>query len=231
MRGAGCTINDILDRDIDARVDRTKSRPLPSGKITVWQAVAFLAFQALPAVMILAELPRLTIWLGMASLPLIAIYPLMKRFTWWPQLVLGMIFNWGVLMGWAAATGSLSPAAYALYLGAVMWTMVYDTIYAHQDKEDDRLAGVKSTALLFGKWSRPILFGFAALSLGLLAAAGAIAGLGWGFYAGLGGAAIFLLRHLRAWKIDDPADCLKRFRSSRDFGLLVLAAIMLGKFF
>jgi len=229
MRGAGCTINDILDRDLDAQVERTRDRPLPSGAVSLWQAWLFLILQLLIGLVVLLTLPPLAIGLGVGSLLLVGSYPLMKRVTWWPQLVLGLTFNWGALMGWAAATGRLEPAAFWLYAAAIAWTIFYDTIYAHQDKQDDALIGVKSTARLFGSRSRPILAGFAILALLGFVLVGWAAALGWGYYMGLVVAALHLTWQLLTWRMDDPADCLQKFRSNRNFGLIILVAILLGK--
>ena len=160
MRGAGCTFNDLVDRDFDGRVERTRSRPLPSGQVTPGQARIWLVVQALIGLAVLLQMGSLAILLGVASLGLIAIYPFMKRVTWWPQFFLGLAFNWGALMGEAAVAGRVSAAAIALYLAGILWTLGYDTVYAHQDKEDDALIGVKSTARLFGTRSRVVLFRF-----------------------------------------------------------------------
>ncbi|MES2548554.1 MAG: 4-hydroxybenzoate octaprenyltransferase, partial [Pseudomonadota bacterium] len=165
MRGAGCTWNDVTDRDIDAQVARTRSRPLPSGQVTVKAALGWMVVQALLAAGILFSYNWLAVGLGVASLALVAVYPFAKRFTWWPQVFLGLAFNWGALLAWAAHAGTVPPAAVALYAAGIAWTLYYDTIYAHQDREDDALIGVKSTARLFGDKSRGWLWGFAALTL------------------------------------------------------------------
>ncbi len=157
MRGAGCTWNDIVDRDLDARVERTRSRPIPSGQVSVAQAAAFLIVQALVGLAVLLQFNRFAIAIGIASLAIVAVYPFMKRVTYWPQIVLGLAFSWGALMGWAAAFGRLDPPAFVLYAGSIAWVIGYDTIYAHQDREDDALIGIKSTALLFGERTKPIL--------------------------------------------------------------------------
>ncbi len=229
MRGAGCTVNDILDRDLDAQVERTRGRPLPSGAVTLRQALLWLTLQTAVGALVLFQLSPLAIGLGICSLLLIGSYPLMKRITWWPQLMLGLTFNWGIPLGYAAATGRLTWPVLWLYGAGIAWTLVYDTIYAHQDKQDDALIGVKSTARLFGAQSRPVLAGFAVLMLALLLAAGVSAGLGWGYYGGLIAVAAHLIWQLTSWQPDDPADCLSKFRSNRDCGLLVLLAILLGK--
>src|SRR4249920_390193 len=176
MRGAGCTYNDIVDRDYDASVARTAARPIPSGQVSVAEARMFLAVLCLAGLVILLQFNLFTIVLGAASLVLVAIYPFMKRLTYWPQLVLGLTFKWGALVGWAAVTGSLAPAPAVLYAGCVLWTIGYDTIYAHQDKEDDLAIGLKSTALKFGDATPRWLVAFYAGALLLWAIAGALAG-------------------------------------------------------
>lgn len=228
MRGAGCTLNDILDRDLDAQVERTRRRPLPSGAVTLRQAIIWLVVQLGIGLIILLQLSPLAIAFGVASLLLVGTYPLMKRITWWPQFFLGLTFNWGIPLG-AAATGTLSWASLSLYCAAIAWTMVYDTIYAHQDKEDDARIGVKSTARLFGARSRSVLIAFAVLAGAGLLLTGWCNALGWGFYLGLGAAALQMTWQLATWQPDMPEDCLRKFRSNRDFGFLVLAAILLGK--
>ncbi len=229
MRGAGCVINDMFDRDFDRRVERTRSRPLASGSVSMAGAGALLAFLLLCGLAVLAMLNGLAVSLGLAILPVVLLYPLAKRVTWWPQLVLGLAFNWGAVMGWAAARGEIEMPAALLYLAGIFWTLGYDTIYAHQDKRDDAAIGVKSLALRLGKDSRRWIMGFYAACLVFLAAAGIAANAGWGMHIGLGAAALHLSWQIDGWKMDDPKDCLKRFRSNRDFGLLVLLAIMAGK--
>ncbi|MGE3281549.1 MAG: 4-hydroxybenzoate octaprenyltransferase, partial [Alphaproteobacteria bacterium] len=192
MRGAGCTLNDIADRDYDARVARTRLRPLPSGRITIIQALGFLAAQLAIGAAVLFGLNSFSILLGLAVLGLIGTYPFMKRITHWPQLFLGLNFNWGALIGWTAVTGSLSAPAVLLYLGGVFWTLGYDTIYAHQDKEDDIRIGVKSSALALGSRTRPFLFAFYAGATLLWGLAGAAAGLGVAFWVALAAAAVQL---------------------------------------
>src|SRR6266852_4305214 len=185
MRGAGCTWNDIVDRDLDARVERTRSRPIPSGQVTVQAAAAFLALQALIGLAVLLQFNQFTRYVGFASLVVVAIYPFMKRITYWPQIVLGLAFSWGALMGWPALFGRLDWPALVLYAGSIAWVIGYDTIYAHQDREDDALIGLKSTALLFGERTKPMLaafYGAAVLSIG---AAGFLAGAGSVFAASL----------------------------------------------
>ena len=230
MRGAGCTLNDIADRDYDARVARTRLRPLPSGRITVPQAGAFLLIQLAVGAAVLFSLNRLSILLGLAVLGLIGTYPFMKRITYWPQVFLGLNFNWGALLGWTAVTGSLGWPAVLLYLGGVFWTLGYDTIYAHQDKEDDVTIGVKSSALALGSRTRPFLFAFYAGALLLWGSAGEAAGLGIGFWPALAAAALQLAWQAARVDTDDAADCLAKFRSNRAVGWLLLAGIIAGHF-
>ena len=226
MRGAGCTLNDIIDRDFDAHVERTRTRPLPSGILGLRQAALFLAAQLAIGATVLASLDRLAILLGLLVLVLVATYPLMKRVTYWPQFFLGLNFNWGALLGWAAATGSLALPPLLLYLGGIAWTLGYDTIYAHQDKEDDVLIGVKSSALALGPRTRPWLCIFYAAAASLWAAAGLAAGLGWPYWLGLGLALLQLLWQAARVDIDDPRDCLAKFRSNRWTGWLLLVGII-----
>jgi 4-hydroxybenzoate polyprenyltransferase len=229
MRGAGCVINDLIDRDLDARVERTRQRPLASGRLGVSQALAFLALQSLVGALVLLAFKRFAIVLALASLPLIVIYPLMKRITWWPQAFLGITFNWGALVGWAAATGELAAPALLLYAAGFFWTLGYDTIYAHQDKTDDALIGIKSTARRLGAATPRWLWGFYGVTLALLAAAGWSATLGPGFYLLLVAVAGHFAWQIRTLELDDPRSCLRRFRSNRDLGLLVCLAILAGK--
>jgi 4-hydroxybenzoate polyprenyltransferase len=226
MRGAGCTINDIIDRDLDARVARTADRPLPSGAVTLFGAFLFLGLELLLGLAILLLLPPLAIGLGVLSLVIVATYPLMKRVTWWPQIFLGLAFNWGVLMGWATVRENLTAAPLLLYLAGIFWTLGYDTIYAHQDKEDDARIGIRSTALRLGRQSRLWVAGFYAAMILLMMAAAALVGTLWIALPFL------LLAALHAawqvWKIDfdDPQDCLAMFRANRVIGWLVLAAYL-----
>jgi 4-hydroxybenzoate polyprenyltransferase len=227
MRGAGSTYNDVVDRDLDGRVERTRDRPLPSGQVTVARALAFLALQALIGLAVLLQFNRFAVVTGFASLAIVAFYPFMKRVMWIPQLVLGLAFAWGGLMGWAAAVGSLTAAPVALYLAAVAWTIGYDTIYAVQDIEDDEIAGIKSSALLFGENVRIAVGAFYALAVALLVGALALAGAGAVAYAG---AAVFAA-HL-GWQVTrldrrDGAGALGLFRSNRDAGLILFAALTL----
>jgi 4-hydroxybenzoate polyprenyltransferase len=230
MRGAGCTLNDIVDRDYDGRVARTRLRPLPSGAVSVRQAAIFLLLQLAVGAAVLLSLNRTTILLGCAVLGLIGSYPFMKRITYWPQLFLGLNFNWGALIGWTAVTGALAWPSLLLYLGGVFWTLGYDTIYAHQDKADDIRIGVKSSAIALGRHTRPWLFVFYGGALLAWAAAGAAAGLGALFRVGLAGAALQLVWQAARVNTDDPADCLHKFRSNRLVGWLIFAAIIAGHF-
>ncbi len=227
MRGAGCTLNDIIDRDYDSRVARTRSRPIPSGQVNVTQAVAFLIAQCLVGLLVLLQFNWFTILLGVSSLSFAVIYPFMKRFTYWPQLFLGLAFNWGALMGWSAVQGDLTEAPVLLYLGGIAWTLAYDTIYAHQDKEDDVLIGVKSTALKFGDASPPWLAFFFITSLTLLDAALWSAGTSAIAHIGIAGAALHAGWQLWRFRADDPQGCLEIFRSNRIFGLIIAAFLLL----
>jgi 4-hydroxybenzoate polyprenyltransferase len=227
MRGAGCTWNDLVDRDIDARVERTRSRPIPSGQISVRAAVVFLVAQALVGLLLLVQFNRFAIGVGIASLGVVAIYPFMKRFTYWPQIFLGLAFSWGALMGWAAARGALEVPAFLLYAGSIAWVIHYDTIYAHQDREDDALVGLKSTALLFGARTRPALALFSAAAVALIGAAGYAAHAGLVFALGLAAFAAHLAWQIIRIDIDDPDSCLRMFRANRDAGLILFAALLL----
>jgi 4-hydroxybenzoate polyprenyltransferase len=227
MRGAGCTWNDIVDRDLDGRVERTRSRPIPSGQVGLRGAATFLLIQALIGLAVLLRFNRFTVYVGLASLIVVAIYPFMKRITYWPQIVLGLAFSWGALMGWPARFGQLDPPALLLYAGAISWVIGYDTIYAHQDRDDDALIGIKSTALLFGARTKPMLTVFFALAVVLIGAAGWSAGAGVVFGLGLVAFASHLAWQITRLDIDDPALCLALFRSNRDAGLILFAALVL----
>lgn len=231
MRGAGCTLNDVADRDYDRQVARTRLRPLPSGAVSIPQALAFLALQLAISAAVLFSLNRASILLGFAVLGLIGTYPFMKRITYWPQLFLGLNFNWGALIGWTAAAGALAWPPVLLYLGGVLWTIGYDTIYAHQDKEDDARIGVKSSALALGARTRPWLFAFYAAAAALWAMAARNAGEGALFWAGWALAAGQLGWQAARVNIDDPADCLAKFRSNRLVGWLLLAGIVGGRLY
>ncbi len=222
MRGAGCAYNDIVDRDFDAQVQRTALRPIPAGQISVKQAWGFLVLLSFIGLAVLLQFNRTAILVGLASLALVAAYPFMKRITWWPQAWLGLTFNWGALVGYAAAAGKLDATAFALYAAGIFWTLFYDTIYAHQDTEDDALIGVKSTALRLGEKTRPALGFFFVMTLVLFALAGTLIHAHWAYYlALLPGAAHFVwqLKHL---DIHDNHICLSLFKSNRDAGLLLL---------
>ena len=231
MRGAGCTWNDLVDRNLDRLVERTRSRPIPSGQVTVAEATAFMVAQALIGFLVLIQFNRFTVFTGLASLLVVAIYPFMKRITYWPQIVLGLAFSYGALMGWPAAFGRLDWPAIVLYAGSISWVIGYDTIYAHQDREDDLLIGIKSTALLFGENTRPMLAGFYSGAVVLIGIAGLTAGGGLIFVLGL----IVFAAHL-AWQvvrldINDSAHCLKLFKSNRDAGLILFGAMLLEAVF
>lgn len=228
MRGAGCTLNDIADRNYDGQVARTATRPIPSGAVSVKQAVAFMGFLCLLGLAVLTQFNLFAVAVGVASLGLVAVYPFAKRVTYWPQAVLGLTFNWGALLGWAAVRGDLDLAPVLLYIAGLFWTLGYDTIYAHQDKEDDVLIGVKSTALKLGDATPRWLIMFYGLQMVLTAAAGHFAGLAWPFYVGLALAGAHLVWQIAKVDIHNPADCLDKFKSNRDFGLILLAAIMAG---
>ena len=228
MRGAGCTYNDIIDRDIDAKVARTANRPLPSGALRLEQALIWLGLQAFAGLVVLLLLNAYSVKLGLASIVLIAVYPFMKRLTHWPQAWLGLTFNWAALLGYSAAIGELDAPAYWLYAGAVFWTIGYDTIYAHQDKEDDALIGVKSSALkLAGRTRFWLRFFYAAAFLAFL---GAIVAAGERFlaYVGLLIVGVHFLWQIRTLDIDRPEICLQIFRSNRDVGLVFLAGLLGG---
>ncbi|ETR78525.1 4-hydroxybenzoate polyprenyltransferase [Afipia sp. P52-10] len=225
MRGAGCTWNDITDRDLDAKVERTRSRPIPAGQVSVTGAVLFLVVQALIGLAVLLQFSTYAIVVGIASLGVVAIYPFMKRITYWPQVVLGLAFSWGALMGFAVTLGMLGWAALALYAGSIAWVIAYDTIYAHQDREDDALIGVKSTALLFGANTPRMLALFYSVAVVLIGVSIWFARGGWLAGLGLLAFAAHLAWQVRAIRIDDPALCLRLFKSNRDAGLLLFAGL------
>ena len=227
MRGAGCTWNDITDRDLDAKVERTRSRPIPAGQVTVMQALAFMVLQALLGLVVLLQFNRFAVLTGLASLVIVAIYPFMKRITWWPQVVLGLAFSYGALMGFAVTLERIDATALALYAGSIAWVIGYDTIYAHQDTEDDALIGVKSTARLFGARTHRalvVLYGLAVLLIGV---AFALAGARWPAWIGLAAFALHLAWQIRRLDISDPALCGRIFWSNRVAGLILFAALVI----
>src|SRR5215470_6693950 len=218
MRGAGCTWNDITDRDLDAKVERTRSRPIPAGQVSVTQALIGLA--------VLLQFNRFAILTGIASLLIVAIYPFMKRITWWPQVVLGLAFSWGALMGFAAEFARIDLVALVLYAGSIAWVIGYDTIYAHQDAEDDALIGIKSTALLFGEKTRPALALFYGLAVVLLGVALWLGAVRWPAWIGLAAFAAHLVWQIARLEIGNSALCLRLFKSNRDAGLLLFAGLL-----
>jgi 4-hydroxybenzoate polyprenyltransferase len=226
MRGAGCTWNDITDRDLDAKVERTRSRPIPAGQVSVKRALAFLLLQALVGLAVLLQFNRFAVLTGIASLLVVAIYPFMKRITYWPQVVLGLAFSWGALMGFAVVLQRIDATALLLYAGSISWVIGYDTIYAHQDAEDDALIGVKSTARLFGARTHQALVIFYGLAVVLIAAALARSGVHWPAWLGLAAFAGHLVWQIRRLNISDPALCLRVFKSNRDAGLLLFAGLL-----
>ncbi len=226
MRGAGCTWNDITDRDLDAMVERTRSRPIPAGQVSVKRALLFLVLQALIGLGVLLQFNRFAVLTGIASLLVVAIYPFMKRITYWPQVVLGLAFSWGALMGFAVILQRIDATALLLYAGSISWVIGYDTIYAHQDAEDDALIGVKSTARLFGAQTHRALVIFYGLAVLLIAAALVRGGVHWPAWLGLAGFAWHLAWQIRQLRIDNPALCLKLFKSNRDAGLLLFAGLL-----
>ncbi|MEQ1942125.1 4-hydroxybenzoate octaprenyltransferase [Mesorhizobium sp. VNQ89] len=228
MRGAGCTYNDIVDARIDGQVERTRSRPLPSGKVSRKQAWVFLVAQALVGLLVLMQFNSFAILLGISSLAVVAVYPFMKRFTYWPQLVLGFAFSWGALMGWAVEFGDVDRAAILLYLGTIFWVVGYDTIYAHQDKEDDALVGVKSTARLFGDSTKSWLIGLYGGALILMASAFTAAEVPVPAMAGLLAAGAHMIRQIVALDINNPDQCLRLFKSNNTVGWLIFLGLICG---
>ena len=230
MRGAGCTLNDIVDRDIDSKVERTRMRPLPAGLISLRSAFLFLAAQLLLGLVILLQFNGLTIVTAIGSLAIVAIYPFMKRITYWPQVVLGLAFNWGALLGWTSVHNSISLAPILLYLGGISWTLAYDTIYAHQDKDDDALIGVKSTALRFGDATINWLAFFFALALTLIDASLWLVSAPLPAHVGVAGAAMHAAWQVSRFDGDDSHMCLKLFRANRMFGVIILLGLLIGSF-
>lgn len=225
MRGAGCTYNDLVDQDIDDKVARTRSRPLPSGRVTSKQAWIFLAIQLLIGLIVLLQFNQTTIIVGFVSVVTIIIYPFMKRITWWPQLFLGLAFSWGALVGWTAISGHLYPPALALYLGCIFWVIGYDTIYAHQDIEDDALVGVKSTALLFGDNTKIAVFALYGAALTSWALALHLVELSWPAWVGLALGAAHLMWQVISFKLGDGANSLRLFKSNSDFGWILFLGL------
>lgn len=227
LRGAGCTVNDMWDRDFDRQVKRTKTRPLASGELTQWQALGWLALQLSAGLGILLQLPQTAQWIGAASLPFVAAYPLMKRITGYPQAFLGLTINWGAIMGWAAVHDGLDWSVVGpLYASGFFWTLLYDTVYAHQDKKDDARIGIKSTALTFGKRTKVWLAGFGAANVACLSAAGAMAGCHAPFYAGLAAASMHLAWQVGTVDLDNAGDCMAKFKSNVWYGAAVGAGIV-----
>ncbi|MCW9035995.1 MAG: 4-hydroxybenzoate octaprenyltransferase [Rhodospirillales bacterium] len=231
MRGAGCTVNDLADQEFDAKVERTATRPLPSGVISRLQAYLFLALQLLLGLAVLLQFNNFAIATGIASLMLVFTYPFFKRFTYWPQAVLGLTFNWGALLGWAVVHGEIAPAAIALYAAGFFWTLGYDTIYAHQDAEDDILVGIKSTALRLGEATGKWLWIFYGLTISLIGLAGYLIDLSWPFYAVLILGAAHCVWQTVTLDIKDQMRCLMLFKSNRYFAWIILAAIIAGQIF
>ncbi|HWU18801.1 MAG TPA: 4-hydroxybenzoate octaprenyltransferase [Devosia sp.] len=226
MRGAGCTFNDIVDRDIDMQVARTRSRPIPAGQVTAKQALAFLIVQALLGALVLFQFNRFTVIAGVASLVLVAIYPFMKRVTWWPQAFLGLAFSYGALVGWSSQTGGFSVAILLVYFGTILWVIAYDTIYAVQDIEDDALIGVKSTARLFGSRTKPIVAGFYAGAYVLWLAGAVMVGAGLVFFA-----LSLVAAGILAWQVwtldaDMPGNPGTRFYSNHYVGIALVLALL-----
>ncbi len=228
MRGAGCTWNDLIDKNIDAQVERTRSRPLPSGQVSRKQAFLFLGLQALIGLAVLLTFNRFAIILGISSLAIVAIYPFMKRITSWPQAVLGLAFSWGALMGWAAVKGEVGLPAILLYIGTIFWVIGYDTIYAHQDKEDDALVGVRSTARLFGSRTKQAIMVLYGLALCFMAGSFATAQVPMPALAGLLAAGSHMWRQTQVLDIDNPDQCLKLFKSNNMVGLLIFLGLVGG---
>lgn len=231
MRGAGCTINDMWDRDIDRKVARTRNRPLTSGELTMLDATVFLGGQLGLGLMVLLQLNWYSVLLGASSMGLVVSYPLMKRFTHWPQLVLGLTFNWGALLGWSAVHGTCNwSACVPLYVAGISWTIIYDTIYAHQDKYDDILVGIKSTALMFGDNTKIWLTGFGTTMISSLALTGVLCDQSWPYYVGVAFIGSHLARQIMTLDINDPKDCANKFLSNRRVGMVLFMGIVIGTF-
>ncbi len=230
MRGAGCTINDIVDRDFDRNVERTRNRPLAAGRLRISEALLFTAAQMLAGLIVLTQLPTTAQIVALASVPLILVYPFMKRLTYWPQAFLGLTFNWGILVGYATESGQLSLGALLLYAAAVLWTLGYDTIYAHQDKEDDVLVGVKSLALWLGDRTKRWLWGFFGMMIAGILLAGIASGKSLLIIVPLAPVALLLGRQVQTLQLNSAQECLTAFRFHRVIGLMVLVALWIGSF-
>jgi 4-hydroxybenzoate polyprenyltransferase len=229
MRGAGCVVNDIIDRDLDDKVERTKKRPIASGELSVKQACVLLGVLLLAGLMVLLQLSKLSIIIGFMSAILVVVYPFMKRVFHFPQLVLGITFNMGALISWAAMQEEISQQSLLLYLSCLCWTLGYDTIYAHQDRRDDIKAGIKSTAVLLGDFTKPFVALFYAITWGLLVYVGFLQGYGFGFYLMMLPAALHLGWQVYKVNLANPRSCMSVFKSNTVFGIIVLAAILLQK--
>jgi 4-hydroxybenzoate polyprenyltransferase len=226
MRASGCAYNDYIDRDYDAQVARTASRPIPSGQVAPVEALAFAIVCALVGFVVLIQFNAFTIQLGIASLLLVAVYPFLKRYTYWPQIALGLAFNWGALVGWSAVTGSLALPALLLYCGSVLWTIGYDTIYAHQDKEDDLMVGLKSTAIRFGDNTMTWVGGLYAGAILLWLAAGFLAGTHLIYFTAIVLASLQMAWQVMTLDVRNPQNCLRRFRSNRDVGMVIFLGLV-----
>ncbi|PPR14415.1 MAG: 4-hydroxybenzoate octaprenyltransferase [Alphaproteobacteria bacterium MarineAlpha12_Bin1] len=229
MRGAGCIVNDLFDRNLDIKVLRTSDRPLASGLISPRRAIFFLLILLSCSFVILIQFNSYAIAVGSLSLLLVVPYPLMKRITWWPQAWLGLTFNWGALLGWAVINADITIPALLLYASGFFWTLAYDTIYAHQDINSDELIGIKSTALLFGTKSLYWITLFFTCSIVILGCTGLYTGIGWPFFIGLSAAIAHVVWQLKTINLENPDNCLKIFKSNRDFGIIVLISIIAGQ--
>lgn len=229
MRSAGCVLNDLIDRKLDVKVSRTKGRPLASGELSVNEAIGFLGALLIPAFLILLLFNNLTIMIGILALIPVAIYPFMKRWTWWPQVFLGVTFNLGALMGWTAATAGFDITAFFLYGACILWTIGYDTIYAHQDIEDDRTTGIKSTAIRFGSTSRLWIGLFYAGVIALFLLIGLIEVLNSAFYIALFAVAGLLAHQVASVKLEEPESCLKMFQLNKYIGVIIFMGLVLGQ--
>jgi len=229
MRGAGCTWNDMLDREFDAQVERTRNRPLPAGEVTMRQAALFLILQSIIGLIVVLSFNWFAIALGAASLLVVAVYPLMKRITDWPQFVLGLAFNWGALLGWAAWRGELAWPTVTLYVAGIAWTLVYDTIYAMQDQRDDAIVGVRSTARRFQNAPHLWIGAFTSVCVALLVATGVLAQVTWPYWVGVAAVALFFVWQLATLKPHDAPDCLAKFKANRLVGWLLLIGIIAAR--